>query len=116
MNKLKPFKVMFYDFDKEPAAVNEVEFNSLTELENHQILVEAKNSTYKKCKFAYFYFIHLGTRLNLVAKYGRTTSGHGRLLGYVSDDTDKEIIDVLLNTASTPDKEGRTESDEANEQ
>lgn len=112
MHKLKPFKVVFYDFDKERTDPNEVQFNSLEEMQNHQVLVEAKNSTYKGCRFAYFYFRYLNTRLNLVAKYGKTTSGHGRLLGYVADDTDKETIDVLLSIASAPDKE----SDEANEQ
>lgn len=116
MHKLKPFKVMFYDFDKEPTVVNEVEFNSLAELENHQVLVEAKNNTHKRCKFAYFYFERHRTRLNLVAKYGKTTSGHRLLLGYVAANTDKETIDVLLSIASTPDKEGLAENNKANDQ
>ena len=104
MCKLKPFKVVFYDFDKERTDPNEAQFNSLEELENHQVLVDAKNSTYKGCKFAYFYFIYLGTRLNLSAKYGKTVSGYRRLLGYVDDDTDKETIDALLSVAYTSEK------------
>lgn len=104
MRKLKPFKVIFYDFDKERTDPNEAQFNSLEELQTHKVLVDAKNSTYKGCKFAYFYFIHLRDRLNLSAKYGKTVSGYRRLLGYVDDDTDKETIDALLSVAYTPEK------------
>ena len=55
MCKLKPFKVVFYDFDKERTDANEVEFNSLDELENHQVLVEATHITLPYFQVEYEY-------------------------------------------------------------